>query len=76
MMYLELFVNKEGLLSTRFKTLSGVLPYMGYIEAKYFEQEPVQRIFDFSGVLYFGWRNQPSSGTMRVYIGLLLCTFI
>ena len=37
---------------------------------------PIQRRFDFSGVLYFGWPNQPSSGTMRVYIGLLLCTYI
>ena len=43
---------------------------------KYFAQEPIQRRFDFSGVLYFGWPNQPSSGTMRVYIGLLLCTYI
>ena len=34
-----------------------------------------QRV-DFSGVLYFGWPNQPSSGTMRVYIGLHLCTYI
>ena len=40
-------------------------------EAKYFKQEPVQRRFDFSGVLYFGWPNQPFSGTMRVYNGLL-----
>ena len=63
-------------MSTRFKAWSGVLPYMGYIERKYFEQEPVQSRFDFSGVLYFGWRNQPSSGTMRVYIGLLFCTYI
>ena len=38
--------------------------------------KPIQRRFDFSGVLYFGWPNQPSSGTMRVYIGLLLCTYI
>ena len=49
---------------------------MGYIEGKYFEQEPVQCRFDLSGVLYFGWRNQPSSGRMRVYIGLLFCTHI
>ena len=46
------------------------------LEAKYFEQEPIQRRFDFSGLLYFGWPNQPSSGAMRVYIGLLLCTYI
>ena len=63
-------------MSTSFKARSGLLPYIGYIEGKYFEQVPVQRRFDFSGVLYFGWRNQPSSGTMRVYIGLLLCTYI
>ena len=44
--------------------------------SKYFKQEPIQRRFDFSGVLYFGWPNQPSSGTMRVYIELLLCTYI
>ena len=25
---------------------------------KYFEQEPIQRRFYFSGVLYFGWPNQ------------------
>ena len=43
---------------------------------KYFKQEPIQRRFDFSDVLYFGWPNQPSSGTMRVYIELLLCTYI
>ena len=43
-------------------------------ETKYFKQEPIQRRFDFSGVLYFGWPSKPSSGTMRVYIGLLLCT--
>ena len=43
---------------------------------KYFKQEPIQRRFDFSGVLYFGWPDQPSSGTMRVYIELLLCTYI
>ena len=49
---------------------------MGYIEGKYFEKEPVQHRFDLSGVLYFGWRNQPSSGRMRVYIGLLFCTHI
>ena len=42
----------------------------------YFKQEPIQRRFDFSDVLYFGWPNQPSSGTMRVYIELLLCTYI
>ena len=46
------------------------------IETKYFKQEPIQRRFDFSDVLYFGWPNQPSSGTMRVYIELLLCTYI
>ena len=63
-------------MSTGFKDRSGVLRYMGYIEGKYFEHEPVQCRFDFSGVLYFGWRNQPSSGTMRVYIGLLFCTHI
>ena len=45
-------------------------------ETKYFKQEPIQRRFDFSDVLYFGWPNQPSSGTMRVYIELLLCTYI
>ena len=45
-------------------------------ETTYFKQEPIQRRFDFSGVLYFGWPNQPSSGTMRVYIELLLCTYI
>ena len=44
--------------------------------SKYFEQEPILSRFDFSGVLYFGWPNQPSSGTMRVYIGLLLCNLI
>ena len=27
----------------------------------HFKQEPIQRRFDFSGVLYFGWPNQPSS---------------
>ena len=37
-------------------------------ETKYFKQELIQRRFDFSGVLYFGWPNQPSSGTMRVYM--------
>ena len=63
-------------MSTRCKARSGVPPCMGYIEGKYFKQEPVQRRFDFRGVLYFGWRNQPSSGTMRVYIGLLFCTHI
>ena len=31
------------------------------LKSKYFEQEPIQRRFDFSGVLYFGWPNQPSS---------------
>ena len=40
------------------------------------KQEPIQRRFEFSDVLYFGWPNQPSSGTMRVYIELLLCTYI
>ena len=30
----------------------------------------------FSGVLYFGWPTQPSTGAMRVYNGLLLCTYI
>ena len=45
------------------------------LKAKYFEQEPIQRRFDFSGVLYFGWPNQASSGTMRFYIGLLLWTY-
>ena len=35
---------------------------------KYFKQEPIQRRFDFSGVPYFGWPNQPSSGTMRVFL--------
>ena len=25
-------------------------------------------------VLYFGWQNQPSSGTMRVYIGI--CSYV
>ena len=44
--------------------------------SKYFKQEPIQRRFDFSGVLYFGWPKKPSSGTMRVYIELLLCTYI
>ena len=43
---------------------------------KYFEQEPIQRRFDFSGVLYFGWPNQPSSSTMRVNIGLFFCIYI
>ena len=47
-----------------------------YTGTKYFKQEPIQRRFDFSDVLYFGWPNQPSSGTMRVYIELLLCTYI
>ena len=47
-----------------------------FYETKYFKQEPIQRRFDFSCVLYFGWPNQPSSGTMRVYIELLLCTYI
>ena len=46
------------------------------LPSKYFKQEPIQRRFDFSDVLYFGWPNQPSSGTMRVYIELLLCTYI
>ena len=46
------------------------------LPTKYFKQEPMQRKFYFSGVLYFGWPNQLSSGTMRVYIGLLLCTYI
>ena len=43
---------------------------------EYFKQKPIQRRFDFSDVLYFGWPNQPSSGTMRVYIELLLCAYI
>ena len=43
-------------MSTRFKARSGVPPFMGYIEGKYFKQEPVQRRFDFSSVLSFGWR--------------------
>ena len=42
------------------------------LQAKYIEQEGR---FEVSGVLYFGWPNQPSSGTMRFYIGLLLCTY-
>ena len=45
-------------------------------EAKDFEKEPIQRRFDFSGVPYFDRPNQPSSDTMRVYIGSLLCTYI
>ena len=60
-------------------TLDQWLDLIGVIsswETKYFKQEPIQRRFDFSGVLYFGWQNQPSSGTMRVYIELLLCTYI
>ena len=28
------------------------------LEAKYFEQELIQRRFDFSGILYFGWLAQ------------------
>ena len=60
-------------------TLDQWLDLIGVIsswETKYFKQEPIQRRFDFSDVLYFGWPNQPSSGTMRVYIELLLCTYI
>ena len=41
-----------------------------FFEIKYFKQEPIQGRFDFSDVLYFGWPNQPSSGTMRVYIDI------
>ena len=47
------FSHNKPLMSTGFKARSGVLPYMGYIEGKYFEQEAVQCRFDFSGVLYF-----------------------
>ena len=43
---------------------------------EYFKQKPIQPRFYFSDVLYFGWPNQPSSGTMRVYIELLLCTYM
>ena len=46
------------------------------LKIRYFKQEPIQHRFDFSDVLYFAWPNQPSSGTMRVYIELLLCTYI
>ena len=49
---------------------------LGYLWINNFKQEPIQRRFDFSGVLYFGWPNQSSSGIMRVYIELLLCTYI
>ena len=56
--------------------LAGQFNQLSLKETKYFKQEPIQRRFDFSDVLYFGWPNQPSSGTMRVYIELLLCTYI
>ena len=43
---------------------------------KYFKQEPIQRRFDFSDVLFFGWPNQPPSGTMRVYIQCKLSLYL
>ena len=64
------------MVSNKVFPLLGRGKYLILKHIKYFEQEPIQRRFDFSGVLYFGWPNQPSSGAMRVYIGLLLCTFI
>ena len=30
---------------------------------------PIRHRINFENVLYFGWPNQPSSGTMRIYIG-------
>ena len=38
---------------------------------EYFEQELIH-----CNVLYFGWPNQPSPGTMRVYIGLILYIYV
>ena len=39
-------------------------------ETKYFKEEPIQRRFDFSGVLYFGWPNQPSSEFLKLSLYL------
>ena len=39
-----------------------------YEEYKKAETNTTQKDFKF-GVLYFGWSNQPSSSTMKVYIG-------
>ena len=50
----------------RFDLCKGLIPCAHGSETKYFKQEPIQRRFDFSGVLYFGWPNQPSSGTLMV----------
>ena len=33
------------------------------------EARPIRHRINFENVLYFGWPNQPSSGTMRIYIG-------
>ena len=33
------------------------------------EARPIRRRISFENVLYFGWPNQPSSDTMRIYIG-------
>ena len=33
------------------------------------EARPIRRRISFVNVQYFGWPNQPSSGTMRIYIG-------
>ena len=45
---------------------------------KYFKLEPMQRGVNiiFILVLYFGWRNHPYSGTMRIYIGSFLSMYI
>ena len=32
------------------------------------EARPIRRRISFENLLYFGWPNQPSSGTMRIYI--------
>ena len=33
------------------------------------EARPIRHRINFENVLYFGWPNQPPSGTMRIYIG-------
>ena len=66
--------NEASLAKTLFLLLVMVLEMR--CKFAFIEQVPMQRRCDFSGVLYFGWPNQPSSGTMRVYIELLLCTYI
>ena len=41
----------------------------GLAQARYREykgRKPTQRRMFFDGVLYFGWPNQPSSGTMGI----------